>query len=45
MSEHFPDLTGWQLAVRVVFACAVTLAVIAGAYFSIRWLAGLRPYP
>jgi hypothetical protein len=31
MSEHFPDLTGWQLAVRVTFACGVTLAVIVGA--------------
>jgi hypothetical protein len=45
MSEHFPEITGWQLAVRVMFACGVTLAVIVGAYFSIRWLAGLRPYP
>jgi Tfp pilus assembly protein PilO len=42
MSEHFPDMTGWQLAVRVIFSCIITLAVIAGAYFSIRWLAGLH---
>jgi hypothetical protein len=42
MSEHFPEITGWQLVVRVMFACGVTLAVIAGAYFSIRWLADLH---
>jgi hypothetical protein len=45
MSEQFPDMTGWQLAVRVMFAFGVTLAVIVGAYFSIRWVAGLHPYP
>ena len=31
MSEHFPEMTGWQLTVRVMFACGVTLAVIVGA--------------
>jgi hypothetical protein len=45
MSEHFPEMTGWQLTARVMFACGVTLAVIVGAYLSIRWLAGLHPYP
>jgi hypothetical protein len=45
MNEHFPDLTGWQLVVRVMYACGIALAVIVRAYFSIRWLAGLHPYP
>jgi len=28
------------MAVRVGFACAVTIAVALAAYFTIRWMAG-----
>lgn len=39
-SRPDPDLSSWQVAMRVLFACAVTVIVIFGIYVAIRWLAG-----
>jgi hypothetical protein len=43
MSDRFPEVSGSQVWIRVIFACGVTIAVIVGAYLSIAWLAALRP--
>lgn len=41
MSEQLQDLSLTQIAWRVLFACAVTLAAAAGAYLTLRWLFGV----
>jgi hypothetical protein len=44
MSDHVKSNLGTgQVAMRVLFSLGITAAVAAAAYFSIRWLAGLRP--
>jgi hypothetical protein len=44
MSRHvIHDLSTRQIALRVAFSLALTAVVIAGAYFTISWLAALRP--
>ena len=44
MSEHLrTDLTGGQVALRVLFSIAVTAAVILAGYAGIHWLVHLRP--
>jgi hypothetical protein len=42
MSDHLiRDLSAGQIALRVLFALAVTASTGVGAYFTISWLAGL----
>jgi hypothetical protein len=35
-----PNTSAWQIAVRVLLFCAVTVVAIVGIYFTIRGLAG-----
>jgi len=40
MSDHEIELSLVQIALRVGFACAVTVMVVAGSFFFVRFLAG-----
>jgi hypothetical protein len=42
VSEHLnPNLSARQIALRVLFSCAITALIVIAAFFTIRWLAGL----
>lgn len=40
MSNELKDLTSGQIAVRIVFACAITLIAAIAAYYGLLWLIG-----